>query len=268
MMELQKNVTEYVKEIGAGLIGFAPVSRWCSDDILPDFHPNALWSDCKTVISISVPSLLPIVETKVSHLYQSQYDILNRRLDEIAYLVALFLNGRGHASLHVSRDGYGHQKMLRKNPCVAFSHVWAAYYAGLGTIGINQTLITREYGPRHRLVSVFTAAEMIGSPMLEKNLCNRCGTCIKMCPEGVFSQSEKNGRNNMDKVKCANQTFDGSPYNHCGFCIKTCPVGEDRKLYQVPKTQEYWAAHKEYAKWTIGLGGNLTVGDNNVFESK
>jgi epoxyqueuosine reductase QueG len=255
---LQEKVIEYSKEIGAGLIGFAPVSRWYEADVPPDFYPDALWSDCKTVISISVPSLLPIVETKISHLYRSQYDILNRRLDEIAYLIALFLIGKGYASLHVSRDGYGHQRMLRKNPCTAFSHVWAAYYAGLGTIGINQTLITKEYGPRHRLVSVFTTAEMQGSPMIVKNLCNRCGICVRMCPEKVFSQNEKNGRNNMNKIKCANQAFDGNPYNHCGFCIKTCPVGEDRKLYHAAKTQEYLAAHHDYTKWTMGIGGNLT----------
>ena len=145
--------------------------------------------------------------------------------------------------------------MLRKNPAAAFSHVWAAYYAGLGTIGRNHTLITRKYGPRHRLVSVFTALEVEGDPMIEEELCVRCGFCEKFCPEGVYTaRSGDSGAGNsyMDKIACAEQTFTG-PYNHCGFCVKTCPVGEDRRLFSGASAEAYSAAHADISRWDMGI---------------
>jgi epoxyqueuosine reductase QueG len=203
-----------------------------------------------------MPSLLPIVETKISDLYRTQYNIINRRLDEAAYLLALHLNNLGLASIPICRDGYGDQKMLRKNPTAAFSHVWAAYYAGLGTIGWNHTLITREYGPRHRLVSIFTAFEMEGDSMIEEELCNRCGLCEKFCPEGVYSGDPSLKNSQMDKIACAKQTFSG-PYNHCGFCIKTCPVGDDRRLFSGASAKAYFEAHEDISRWNMGVCAKL-----------
>ena len=44
------------------------------------------------------------------------------------------------------------------NSDAAFSHVVAAYYAGMGSIGDSHNLITKEFGPRIRLVSILTDA--------------------------------------------------------------------------------------------------------------
>ncbi|MDR3354950.1 MAG: hypothetical protein LBO21_07915, partial [Synergistaceae bacterium] len=225
-------ISIYARSLGAALVGFAPVGRWEEYGGLgADFHPRSLWPMAKTVISICTPSLLPVVETKISDLYRAQYDIANRVLDEMTYLLAMYLNRRGLASIPICRDGYGEQRMLRKNPIAAFSHVWAAYYAGLGTIGWNHTLITREYGPRHRLASVFTSLELEGDPMPSEELCIRCRICETSCPESVYSADVTDSMSRMDKIACAEQTFQG-PSNHCGFCIKTCPVGDDRKLFK------------------------------------
>ncbi|MDR3165908.1 MAG: 4Fe-4S binding protein [Synergistaceae bacterium] len=253
----KEDIAEYAKSLGASLVGFAPVSRWGERLDLPrDFHPGSIWPSVMTVICVSMPSLLPIVETKVSNLYRAQYDIINRGLDETTYLLALYLNNSGCASIPICRDGYGEQKMLRKNPIAAFSHVWAAYYAGLGTIGWNHTLITRKFGPRHRLASVFTVLEIEGDPMIKEELCIRCGICEKSCPEGVYSGTPGVKNSYMNKTACAGQTFDG-PYNHCGFCIKTCPVGDDRKLYLGASNEEYSKAHADISQWNMGVFATL-----------
>ena len=251
------DISVYAKNLGAARVGFAPTTRWEEyGDLDADFHPKSLWPMAKTAISVCTPSLLPIVETRVSDLYRAQYNIINRLLDEITYLLAAHLNRHGIASMPICRDGYGEQRMLRKTPAAAFSHVWAAYYAGLGTMGWNHTLITSEYGPRHRLASVFTALELEGDPMPAKEFCSRCRVCGISCPEGVYSGRPEDSRAYMDKIACAKQTFDG-PYNHCGFCIKTCPTGDDRKLFKGASAGEYAEAHADVGKWKMGLFAKL-----------
>ncbi len=69
--------------------------------------------------------------------------------------------------------------MLVDNPNVAFSHVMAGYYAGMGTIGDSHNLIIKEFGPRLRIVSILTDALIPADPMPEKDLCIYCKKCLK-----------------------------------------------------------------------------------------
>ena len=102
------DISVYAKNLGAARVGFAPTTRWEEyGDLDADFHPKSLWPMAKTVISVCTPSLLPIVETRVSDLYRAQYNIINRLLDEITYLLAAHLNRHGIASMPICRDGYG-----------------------------------------------------------------------------------------------------------------------------------------------------------------
>ncbi len=44
----------------------------------------------------------------------------------------------------------------------------AGYYAGMGTIGDSHNLITKEFGPRLRIVSILTDAPIPADPMQKK----------------------------------------------------------------------------------------------------
>jgi hypothetical protein len=63
--------------------------------VLPDYRPNAIWHLAKTVIVVGVPMLLPIVESTPSINYQEMYNASNVLLDQLAFRLSLFLNGRG-----------------------------------------------------------------------------------------------------------------------------------------------------------------------------
>jgi epoxyqueuosine reductase QueG len=257
----REEIRDYARSLGAELVGFAPPERWREHgDLAEAFHPRSIWPWAGTVISLIIPSLLPTVETKISHIYRSQYHNTNGLLDEMAYRLAAFLNRHGHPAINVCRDGYGVGPVPKK-PLASFSHVWAGYYAGLGTIGWNHCLITREFGPRHRLVSVITALELEGDPMLPEELCNRCLLCQKACPGQVFSGNKGEKRSDMNRPSCTGRRKD-LPYSHCGFCIKYCPIGEDRKLYQSPGVRKYFEEVKNLDAWESGIGGKISGWQN------
>ena len=123
--------------------------------------------------------------------------------------------------------------MLVRKPEAAFSHVIAAKYAGLGTIGVNHTLLTPEYGPRVRLVSVITDAEVHPDPMIRGELCIECGRCVNACPQKAFTRKDGVLAAEMDKFKCAayHEQLKHEFRYPCGVCTAVCPVGADRTLY-------------------------------------
>ncbi len=64
----------------------------------------------------------------------------------------VFPNIKGFRGVFFAPEGYRDISILIEKPEAAFSPVFAGKYAGLGTIGYNHTLPTKEYSPRVRLV--------------------------------------------------------------------------------------------------------------------
>jgi epoxyqueuosine reductase QueG len=259
----KERIVDYSRSIGSELTGFAPVGRWAEYGDLPEaFHPKTIWPWAETVIVLLVPSLLPTVETKISHIYRSQYHNTNSLLDEMAYRLAALLNQNGSPALNVCRDGYGIGPIPKK-PLAAFSNVWAGRYAGLGTIGWNHCLITKEFGPRHRLVSIITALKLEPDPMIDGELCNKCLICEKACPGQVFSGAKADKHSDMNRTSCTERRKN-LPYSHCGFCIKYCPVGQDRDLYMSKSVRRYFEEVKNLDAWESGIGGKIPVWQTGV----
>ncbi len=233
--ELRAQVIGFCRENGADLIGFAPVERWDEYDEVPvPFRPQSLFPPTQTVIVIGMAMPLPIVETTPSFLHKELYTAANQELDKIAYNLTRFLNRRGQASYFFTRDGYASLSALKQKPQAAFGHVAAARYAGLGSIGLSHNLLTPEYGPRVRFVSVFTAAKLDGQPVMTKDLCIKCEACAKCCPKDALKGREDQILGDYDLNACIDQHIDlvRKKCYPCGICIKVCPIGSDRKLYK------------------------------------
>lgn len=239
----KEEITQVALQLGAEFIGYAPVSRWHANGDLPEeFYPDYVCPLTKTVIVMGVPVWLPILDAAPSEWGREQYNITNALLDQVAYRLTAFLNRNGYASVNVSRDGYGSADILLEQPVAIFSHVWAGYYAGLGTIGWNHTLLTKKYGPRIRLVSVLTSMQIDGTPILDDNLCTKCKLCQKICPAHVFEEKNNERFSKMNKFSCASngKKLRQSFINPCGSCIKVCPIGADRELFQRKNVQLYF----------------------------
>ena len=231
---LKQRLKREADRMGINLIGFANVERWAErGEIAEAYWPQTIWPWSKTVISMAVQIYLPMLETTPSVVYSELYNTTNRMLDECAYRMANQLNRLGWRAHYFPRDCYGDISVLVKKPEAAFSHVIAGKYAGLGTIGMNHTLLTKAYGPRVRLVSVITDAPLTPDAMIEGDVCIRCGQCAKNCPMQAFTPREDQLVAEMDKEKCAqyHQRLKNEFRYPCGLCTAVCPVGEDRRRY-------------------------------------
>jgi len=231
----KRSIISKARSLGASLVNFAPVERWDEyNEVAPDYRPKALWDKAETVIVIGVPMLLPVLESTPSINYQEMYNATNSLLDQIGFRLSVWLNDRGHSSIFMPRDGYGNLEILLDKPPGCFSHVYAAKYAGQGTIAYSHNLITKEYGPRIRLVSVLTSLKITPDPVIEKDICIKCDVCHKLCPGNVFTTREDKIIADMDVDSCTrhHQLLRAENRWPCGVCCKVCPVGEDRKLYE------------------------------------
>jgi epoxyqueuosine reductase len=230
---LRKEIIRQSKALGVGIIGFAPVERWEQQkETTPEYYPQNIFSFTHTVIVLGIPILIPMLETTPSIVYSELYNTTNRLLDDIAYKLSVYLNSKGQKAVFFPREGYGDISVLVNKPVAAFSHVLAAKYAGLGTIGYNHTLLTKEYGPRVRFVSVLTDADIAPDEIITKDLCIQCELCKECCPTSAFKTREGIIAD-MDKEKCAryHEQLKKDYRYPCGVCIKVCPIGKDRKLY-------------------------------------
>lgn len=241
---IKQDIVEKIKQMGIPIFGFAPVDRWARPpSILPnkfsewipeEFWPQSIYPETKTVIVIGLPVQLPIVETAPSIHYHELYNTVNIVLDTVAYEISNFITSKGHPSIYIPRDGYGDIEVLLKKPLAFFSHKHAAYLAGLGTFGENNVLLTNEYGPRVRFTSIFTALELEGDPVANKDLCIHCKRCINHCPVDAIKSMEGFKIKQMDKIKCATRSkkLRKEFRSPCGICIKVCPVGTDREIFE------------------------------------
>ena len=221
------------RSLGITDIGVASAGMWETDDLVkrttfPVERPSAILPGARSVIILGVPVQRTILATTPSTYYSDHSRNVNAVEDIAAQRLVMELIIRGHAAVSVARDGYQWNEELRLQTSSFFSHRHAAYLAGMGTFGVNNMILTERYGPRIRLASLITTAELPSGIPLDKQLCTKCMRCVSKCPvNATVSVLYPDGI--TDKKRCVGRAtvLRSAATNPCAICTFVCPVGAD-----------------------------------------
>jgi epoxyqueuosine reductase len=108
-------------------------------------------------------------------------------LEEVSLELVFWLEDLGYPAIiipptHVDPWRYNDDPGAHMSTLISLPH--AAVEAGLGTLGLNQQLLTPEFGPRVMLTAVMASVEVEPDRRLEQSLCHgpSCGRCLSVCP--------------------------------------------------------------------------------------
>ena len=209
---MKNRIIELAKANCADIVGFAPASRFASDDAVFKIMPET-----KTVIGLAFRVLRGtyrgIEEGSTYYQYTTMaVENMEETIMPMASLkVAMLLEEEGYTALPQRR----HQQIMAEenstNPEVAYDAVYraktaetqmdfvnAAVACGLGERGLDGALLCDEFGPMIRYCFVLTDAEIEPDELVPAHLCDKCGKCIKACPGKAI---DENG--NVDAWQCA-----------------------------------------------------------------
>jgi len=238
-MSLDDELKKEIERLGADLFGVADLRYLRGYQT----YPEGLLDKYTRGISIALKLPDDVFELFPNReFYGRVYDVSTRMLDDIAFKLSAFIERRGYRALPIPAS-----KSLKKTHWRSFiSHKAIARAAGVGWIGKSSLLITPEYGPRVRLVSILTDMPLsTGVPM--KSRCGRCRACVESCPSGAIKDSNfEDYPESRDAVfdvdKCVEET--GKYLEDvdvgarvCGVCIKVCPVGRSSVMLTSSRKQ-------------------------------
>jgi epoxyqueuosine reductase len=222
MTELNEELTIFIKANGGSLAGFADLGEIEAE--ARDSFPYG--------ISIGValdPKVMSEVKIGPTPEYYTEYKKVNLLLDDLGQKTALLLVKKGYkAKLRPATFEEDKAHLTAKLP-----HKTVATRAGLGWIGKNNLLVTREYGPAARLVTVLTDAPVTPGKAMNESLCSRCNHCVDACPAhaltgekwqpGVPREILYNAFACRDMERNLSQKLIGESLSICGLCITSCP---------------------------------------------
>jgi epoxyqueuosine reductase len=160
------------------------------------------------------------------------YDVINDRLNMAASRLTSELQRSGMLTLPIPAAKSVDSERLY----AAVSHKMGAHLAGLGWIGKSCLLITPQFGPRVRWITVLTDAPLAptGGPQAEK--CGGCTKCVDICPAQAYTGRNfqmgepRHLRFDVDKCKAyLNQMMEEYGTSTCGKCLIICPYGHRTK---------------------------------------
>ena len=203
---------------GAALMGIADMSEVISGPM-------------QTGVSVAVPvpaNIVKDLQTMPTKEYYDAYYTLNATLDNIV----------SHGAAFLQKHGYQAQANTTKvvkqdsNWCTPLPHKTVATRAGLGWIGKNCLLVTREYGSAVRLSSLLTDAPLPAGTPINESHCGACSVCVQRCPAKALTGTLWNTTLNREalfhKEACKEMQIQrmkqatGIETDLCGLCFAVC----------------------------------------------
>jgi epoxyqueuosine reductase len=204
-------IKKLAQELGAGLVGVAPVTE------------DALYEGRDPGLRNAICLALPMSRGEMTFAPQPRAAAEVMRTYRIAARVAIRLAERIRAMGWPAR-AYG-------NPnCTDILMIPLAIRAGIGELGKHGSMICREYGSNFRLAAVLTELPLAADAPVDigvEDVCSLCRRCVDDCPPRAIFEEKQLVRGErkwyVDFDKCI-------PYfvktTGCSICIEVCPWSE------------------------------------------
>jgi epoxyqueuosine reductase QueG len=208
---LTNDVKKYCRKIGLDLVGFADPIHF--NRFPKNNRPDYYLQNCKSVIIIGI-HIYDLILDAWHYQFEGKdnFHFADSILENYCYRLKKFLLNKGF-----------NLKVIPYKP--GFFLKDSAALAGIGPIGKNNLLITKDYASQVRLRAVITDAPlMTGDPIYENTHCNNCSICHESCPANAFPGGK------YDKELCLSYNLSNlrklSEYTAiwCNICIESCPL--------------------------------------------
>lgn len=206
--EFIKEFEKYAHSVGIKTIGYTHLTPELLIQNKFIQYPNAI------VLTMEMSNEL--IETVPGDKTQEINDAHYEKLGNISYKLSDYLREKGYAT------EVAHPYGGLVNFCTL------AQKASIGFIGKSGLLITPESGPRQKISAIFISIANLpikkdNEPAWIPDYCERCGKCIKACPEKALTQTEAccAGKEvEFDQKLCIGCS------QGCTYCIEACPFYE------------------------------------------
>ena len=223
--------TETVSELRQRLLyeGLCEVGFSRIDETVP--QDLARYHYAVTLMYRLSDAIVDEIEDAPTYAYFQHYRAANALLDRCALIACEFIRREGAAAYPIAASQSVHDRPDKYTGI--YQHKSAAVAAGLGWIGKSALFVSQKHGPRVRLATVLTDAELPCDAIPMESRCGDCDLCVKACPSGAIL-----GRNYLpgmersdifDAEKCSRHMKQA--FGHigrgavCGLCVKACPYG-------------------------------------------
>jgi epoxyqueuosine reductase len=270
MMGLKEEIKEYaIDRLDMDYVGIASTDRLSG---APEgSRPTDILPGAKSVIVMAVRISKGAIQT-----------IFRAHEDGLSQLLCIY-GAHGYTltpNFHLLFAAYGMARFLEKKGYMTtplpsgpgqggapFSHRHAAVAAGLGEFGWLSILVTPDNGPRQRLVSVITRAELEPDPFYSgPKLCDptKCDICVRVCPSQAISKTKSKtvvmgghkfeyGEVNMAKCRISTE----------GLTTKTGGL-KDIEIPENPTNEDVDRAHEQMDPRQKGAG--VMVGNRVTYQ--
>jgi epoxyqueuosine reductase QueG len=172
------------RELGADAVGIASAAVLNAYPPDPKFPqtPDRIWPEVRSCVAfikrIPVGAFRARDLACVHHVDQ----LVLREMDKIGYRLARFLEDHGYHAFQTAAQETIWEFKNASYGALSTRHV--AIEAGLGTIGLELNLLTKECGPRCYTTVVLTDADLEPDGKLTEQLCigEPCSRCLYSCP--------------------------------------------------------------------------------------
>jgi epoxyqueuosine reductase len=176
--------------------------------------------------------------------YYNHYNQVNKELAALTLKIKTNLKKAGVESIAIEptvtagTEAYNDEYL--RTLTVDISHKMVATRAGLGWVGKSDLFISREFGPRLRLVTMLLNQDPgVNAKPVDESECGKCNICVVKCPAKAVTGKSWNiniqRSEFFDAFKCREKCNElarerlNVDARICGLCVAVCPFGKNRK---------------------------------------